>query len=113
MLPFKIGRNDPCWCGSGKKYKLCHMGMDEKLRELKRMGEIVPKRKMIKTPEQIDGIRKAGVLNTAILDMVGEHIHAGMSTEEINTLVHEYTIAHGGIPAPLNYEKSDRSHVVL
>lgn len=109
MLPFKIGRNDPCWCGSGKKYKLCHMGMDEKLRELKRMGEIVPKRKMIKTPEQIDGIRKAGVLNTAILDMVGEHIHAGMSTEEINTLVHEYTIAHGGIPAPLNYEGFPKS----
>ena len=85
------------------------MGMDEKLRELKRMGEIVPKRKMIKTPEQIDGIRKAGVLNTAILDMVGEHIHAGMSTEEINTLVHEYTIAHGGIPAPLNYEGFPKS----
>ena len=27
----KIGRNDPCWCGSGKKYKTCHMAMDEKI----------------------------------------------------------------------------------
>ena len=24
----KIGRNDPCWCGSGKKYKKCHLGKD-------------------------------------------------------------------------------------
>ena len=58
---------------------------------------------LIKTKEQLEGIRKAGKLNTEILDMVAENIHAGMSTEDINKLVHEYTIAHGGIPAPLNY----------
>ncbi|HAV27759.1 MAG TPA: hypothetical protein DCX23_05515, partial [Lachnospiraceae bacterium] len=27
----KIGRNLPCWCGSGKKYKVCHMAFDEKI----------------------------------------------------------------------------------
>lgn len=28
FLPdIKLGRNDPCWCGSGKKYKKCHQGM--------------------------------------------------------------------------------------
>ena len=29
-----IGRNDACWCGSGKKYKKCHCQFDEKLKEL-------------------------------------------------------------------------------
>ena len=99
----KIGRNDPCWCGSGKKYKVCHADFDEKLAELKAKGEKVPPHSLIKTKEQLEGIRKAGKLNTEILDMVAENIHAGMSTEDINKLVHEYTIAHGGIPAPLNY----------
>ena len=39
----KIGRNDPCWCGSGKKYKVCHADFDEKLAELKSKGEKVPR----------------------------------------------------------------------
>ena len=99
----KIGRNDPCWCGSGKKYKICHAAFDEKLKQLKSEGQIVPDHKLLKTPEQLEGIRKAGVLNTATLDMVAEKIHAGMSTEEINTLVHNFIVSHGGIPAPLNY----------
>lgn len=65
--------------------------------------------KLAKTPEQIEGIRKAGVLNTAVLDEVARTIHEGMSTEDINKLVHEFTIAHGGIPAPLNYEGFPKS----
>lgn len=99
----KIGRNDPCWCGSGKKYKACHAAFDDKLAELKRQGKVIPPHKLIKTPEQLEGIRRAGKLNTAILDMVAEKIHAGMSTDDINTLVHNYTVEHGGIPAPLGY----------
>ena len=105
----KLGRNDLCWCNSGKKYKSCHLAFDEKLQKYANEGHLVPSHDMIKTKEQIDGIRKAGVLNTAILDMVGENIHAGMTTDEINTLVHEYTIQHGGIPAPLNYEGFPKS----
>ena len=31
----KINRNDECWCKSGKKYKKCHLGFDEKLNSLK------------------------------------------------------------------------------
>ncbi|KXL52062.1 methionine aminopeptidase [Anaerotignum neopropionicum] len=99
----KLGRNDPCWCNSGKKYKQCHAEMDDKIAQYKANGATVPSHKIIKTPAQIEGIRKAGVLNTEILDMVGEKICAGMSTDGINTLVHEYTIAHGGTPAPLGY----------
>lgn len=72
-------------------------------------GKLVPTRSLIKTPEQIEGIRKAGVLNTHVLDYVAENIKEGMSTEEINTLVHTFTIEHGGIPAPLNYEGFPKS----
>lgn len=65
--------------------------------------------KWTKTPEQIERIRKAGVLNTAVLDEVARQIHEGMTTEDINTIVHEYTVSHGGIPAPLNYEGFPKS----
>ena len=53
----KIGRNDPCWCGSGKKYKSCHLAFDDKLESLKNRGMVIPTRKMIKTPEQIEGVK--------------------------------------------------------
>lgn len=72
-------------------------------------GKLVPSRQLIKTPEQIEGIRNAGLLNTAVLDEVAKNIKAGMSTEDINTIVHEFTINHGGIPAPLNYEGFPKS----
>nr|WP_054742487.1 methionyl aminopeptidase [Cellulosilyticum ruminicola] len=104
-----INRNDPCWCGSGQKYKKCHLAFDEKLTLLERQGEEVPPRKVIKTKADIEGIKKAAAVNNAILDLVGTKIHAGMSTEEINTLVHNYTIEHGGIPAPLNYSGYPKS----
>ena len=48
----KIGRNDPCWCGSHKKYKSCHLAFDEKLESMKNEGILVPPHEIIKTPEQ-------------------------------------------------------------
>lgn len=78
--------------------------MDEKILFWQEKGKLVPTRDLIKTTEQIDGIRKAGALNTAVLDVVAEKIHEGMSTLEIDKLVYDYTTKHGGIPAPLNYE---------
>lgn len=77
--------------------------LDIKLWTLAAKGEIVPDKSLLKTPKQIEMIKKSAALNTAILDHVEAHIKAGMSTEDINTLVHNYTIAHGGIPAPLGY----------
>lgn len=105
----RINRNDPCWCGSGKKYKKCHMDEDMKLYEYEEKGYVVPHPKLIKTKEQIDGIRKSGVITKAILDMVGERITAGITTNEINDWVHQYTIEHGAIPAPLNYHGFPKS----
>ncbi len=78
--------------------------LDRRILEFQDRGKLVPTRNLIKTPEQIEGIRKAGVLNTAVLDTVAERIHAGMSTWEIDKIVYDYTTQHGGIPAPLNYE---------
>ena len=72
----KIGRNDPCWCGSG----------------------------IIKTPDQIAGIKESAKINVAVLDYIGEHIHEGMNTAEIDKIVYDMTTSMGGIPAPLNYE---------
>ena len=69
----------------------------------------MPTRQLIKTPEQIEGIRRSGVVNTGVLDLIEKEIHAGMSTAEIDTLVYDYTVAHGAIPAPLNYEGFPKS----
>lgn len=102
-------RNEPCWCGSGLKYKKCHMAIDEKIMLHAEKGEIVPRRNMLKTKAQIEKIRVSADLNTAVLDHVAKHIHAGMSTEEIDKLVYDYTVEHGGIPAPLNYQGFPKS----
>lgn len=98
-----------CWCKSGKKYGECHQKIEDKIREFKKQGCMVPTRKLLKTPEQIEGIRESGKLNIAVLDYVAEHIQAGMSTEAINTLVHDKTLELGGIPAPLNFEGFPKS----
>lgn len=92
-----------CWCGSGKAYSDCHKSIDNKIAELKAQGHEVPDREMIKTPAQIEGIRKACAINTAVLDLVAENIKVGMSTEDIDKLVYEYTISQGATPAPLGF----------
>lgn len=83
--------------------------LDEKLRHYRHSGYIVPQKKMIKTPEQIEGIRRSAAVNTAVLDTVAKHIHAGMSTGEIDRLVYDVTVSHGAVPAPLNYEGFPKS----
>ena len=83
--------------------------IEDKIKKYKKIGCTVPTRRMLKTKEQIEGIRASGVINTGVLNHVAQHIRAGMSTEEVNTLVHEYTLAHGAIPAPLNYEGFPKS----
>ena len=105
----KLGRNDLCWCGSGKKYKHCHEAFDEKLMEAADAGHQIPDHDMIKTPEQIEGIRESCKINVAVLDYVAEHIKAGVTTEEIDQWVYNETTRMGGIPAPLGYEGFPKS----
>ena len=105
----KIGRNDPCWCGSGRKYKVCHMAFDEKIQQYELEGHMVPDHDIIKTKEQIEGIRESSKINIAVLDYVAANIRIGMSTEEIDRLVYEKTTQMGGIPAPLGYDGFPKS----
>lgn len=83
--------------------------LDKKVLGYQNRGCLVPKRELIKTPEQIEGIRRSGVINTGVLDLVEKEIRAGMSTADIDKLVYDYTTAHGAIPAPLNYEGFPKS----
>lgn len=104
-----LSRNDKCWCGSGLKYKKCHLDFDNKLETLKNQGCVVPTRNLIKSKEQIEGIRKSAKINNGLLDLVSENIKEGMTTEEIDKLAYEFTITHGGIPATLNYDGFPKS----
>ncbi|MDX8396034.1 MAG: type I methionyl aminopeptidase, partial [Mariprofundaceae bacterium] len=63
----------------------------------------------IKTLEDIEAMKPAGRLAANTLVMVEPYIKAGISTDDINKLVHEYTLDHGGIPAPLNYHGFPKS----
>ncbi|MCR5820654.1 MAG: type I methionyl aminopeptidase [Bacteroidaceae bacterium] len=78
--------------------------MDRIILHHQQHGKIVPTRSLIKTPEQIEGIRQAGIINTDILDLVGDRIKAGISTKEIDQWVYDYTVSHGATPACLGYE---------
>lgn len=105
----KPGRNDPCWCGSGKKYKKCHIDFDEKIEEFEGAGHIVPSHEILKNAEQIEKIKESAKINIAVLDYVAEHIKAGISTAEIDKWVYDITTKMGGVPAPLNFEGFPKS----
>ena len=64
----KLNRNDPCWCGSGRKYKQCHEAFDHKIESFAVKGHKVPTHDMIKTPEQVELIKKSAVINMACLE---------------------------------------------
>lgn len=83
--------------------------IEEKIKFYKSKGFDVPQRKLIKTHQQIEGIRESGKRNTALLDYIEPFIIEGISTEEINQLIHNETLALGGIPAPLNYNGFPKS----
>lgn len=83
--------------------------MDLKIMALEKKGKLVPTRDLIKTPEQIEGIRKSGVVNTGCLDAVAEAIHVGMNTQEIDDICMQYCKDHNAVPACLNYEGYPKS----
>jgi methionyl aminopeptidase len=105
----KLSRNDLCWCGSGKKYKKCHMDEDIQKGKVPKGTVLSAPGVIIKTLEQIDGIRQSCRLTKEILDMVESQIKEGITTEEINTWVHKYTIDKNAVPAPLNYNGFPKS----
>ncbi len=103
-----IGRNDDCWCGSGKKWKKCHFphlaGGGESFADLsrryaKRWGII------LKTPQQITGIRRANHLAARILDEIASLAKEGVTTNDLNNAAHTKILAAGATPASLGYGK--------
>lgn len=59
---------------------------------------------IIKTEEQIEGIRKACKLAADTLRFIEPHVVPGVSTNHLNSLIETYTKDHGAIPAPLGYQ---------
>lgn len=103
------GRNDECWCGSGRKYKKCHLANDERMEELAAQGFEVLPRTLLKSAVDIEGIKYSAEVNVGALDLVEARIGVGTTTEEIDQWVYNYCIQHDAIPADLNYEGFPKS----
>ncbi len=101
----KLQRNEPCWCGSGKKYKKCHLKEDESKQDFAPFQRAKIKR----SKEFIQGMEATCKLAKATLDMVAENINVGNTTDQINTWVHDFTLDNGAIPATLNYKGYPKS----
>ena len=116
--------NDPCWCGSGRKYKRCHKSTEGRIRP----GRISPPREVppeivrppyadgpvvrwaeprVKSPDVIERMRRACRAAAEILRDAGAAVAPGVTTDELDAVVHELTIAKGGYPSPLNYGSSN------
>ena len=133
------GRNDPCWCGSGQKYKKCHLETDDRgttrpvatvARPGLRPGRVSPRRvvppailrpdyaatgrpsgggKDVKTPEQLTRLRRACRAAARVLRVGSEAVRPGITTDALDELCHEETIRLGGYPSPLNYRGFPKS----
>jgi len=119
----KVGRNTPCPCGSGKKYKKCCIGKKSapKIEYVSKppppqnnlAKQYVNKHQIhLKSPRHIEHIRRAGSLVMETLDLVESKLTPGMTTDDINTIVHEFTIKNSAKPAPLNYSGFPKSTCV-
>ena len=105
----KIGRNDLCPCGSGLKYKKCCLNKTIPVSD--NTGELYLKKYGIrlKTQQDIEGIKKAGRIAVQTLALVEPVIKPGITTDEINKIVHEFTLKNKAVPAPLNYRGFPKS----
>lgn len=106
----KVGRNDPCPCGSGLKYKKCCL-IRETIDQPAQNKELYLRKYNIrlKNEKDIEGIRKAGRLALSTLDLVASHIEPGITTDDINSIVHDFTVNNEAVPAPLNYRGFPKS----
>ncbi|MCP4750280.1 MAG: methionyl aminopeptidase [Proteobacteria bacterium] len=105
----KIQRNDPCWCGSGKKYKKCHLAEDKLKRTSAKASPPPRAQKIARSSEYVEGMAATCRLARDILKMVEENIRIGITTNTINDWVEEYTLDHGAVPATLNYKGFPKS----
>ena len=134
------GRNDPCWCGSGQKYKKCHLDADARgesagppprpSRARLQPGKVTPRRAVpahiprpdyattgrpraqggdVKTPAQLERLRRASRAAARVLRITGEAVRVGLTTDALDEIAHAETIRLGGYPSPLNYRGYPKS----
>jgi len=119
--------NDLCWCGSGRKYKRCHKPLEGRVRpgtisarrpvpaHIERpvyaeTGHPVAWREpLVKSPEIIERMRVAGRVAAEVLQLAGQMVRPGITTDEIDAYVHDITIERGAYPSPLNYRGFPKS----
>ncbi len=119
--------NDPCWCGSGKKFKRCHKASEERVRAgrlspLRPVPDSIPRpdyaesgeplrvtEPRTKSPDVIARMRRAGRAAAEILAAAGELVAPGVTTDELDAFVHQASIDAGGYPSPLNYRGFPKS----
>jgi methionyl aminopeptidase len=123
----QLRSNDPCWCGSGRKYKRCHRhtegrvvpGLVTPMRAVPdhiapadyyRTG--VPGRRdeaMVKSPEIIDRMRRAGRIAAEVLAVTGAAVAPGLTTEQLDQIAYQAYIDRGAYPSTLNYHGFPKS----
>src|SRR3954471_6286789 len=119
--------NDVCWCGSGRKYKRCHKALEGRVMP----GEVSPMLPVpphierppyadtgvverwaephVKSPEIIEAMREAGRLTAEVLTLAGHSVRPGMTTDEVDVVVHQLCIERDAYPSPLNYHGYPKS----
>lgn len=124
MLPTA---NDTCWCGSGRKYKRCHKPLEGRVIA----GTVSPRREVpahiqrpqyadsgqvnrwnesaVKSTDVIDRMRVAGKIAAEVLQLAGQAVKPGITTDEIDTYVHQLCIERNAYPSPLNYSGYPKS----
>ncbi|MCX6506552.1 MAG: type I methionyl aminopeptidase [Actinobacteria bacterium] len=119
--------NDPCWCGSGQKFKRCHRDAKEQLQPglispMRAVPAEIPRPEYAETgnvtrrPEErikdaafIERMRRAGHAAAEVLDIGAAAIAPGVTTDEIDAVVHQAYIDRGGYPSTLNYRGYPKS----
>ena len=122
-----VRSNDPCWCGSGRKYKRCHKGLEGKVlagRVSPRLA--VPKgidrppyaetgvvgrtdEAMVKAPEVIERLRRAGLVAAQVLAEAGAAVAPGVTTDELDRISHQAYLDRGAYPSTLGYHGYPKS----
>ena len=119
--------NDPCWCGSGKKFKRCHKASTDAIRP----GRVGPMREVpaeiprppyaetgvpvrvpddhVRSPEVIERMRVACRAAAEVLQVVGAAVAPGVTTDELDAIAHQECVRRGGYPSPLNYGNFPKS----